>query len=347
MQCPLCGGRFPGRDACVAGCPLAGSCHTLCCPHCHYRFVEESTLARWVGRLLRAGSEHERGKRSFDSRSAAIAREEVLEELWTAREGGAPLTVATPRRDHPRRARGRVGRGCQGAGRAGARAARRRRARRSPRRASRRRGRSSAAIAWRRCSSTRCSSCRWRSPRPRPVTWSTCSPPQATAAVCSFLGHPPLCPHGRPIPPGECCSALSRRVSSLICRLADLVPGERGRVVLVAPRHRERLHQLADLGIMPGAVLGLRQRKPSMVVEVDQTRPRPRGRDRAGDLPAARWWGREPWLLTRRRTLRRNPDEHSTAAVARLRGQRDHPLRGALPARHRVARQARRRAACG
>jgi DtxR family Mn-dependent transcriptional regulator len=89
--------------------------------------------------------------------------------------------------------------------------------------------------------------------------------------VCSFLGHPPLCPHGRPIPPGECCSALSRRVASLICRLSDLVPGEKGRVVLVAPRYRERLEQLTDLGIIPGAVLTLRQRKPSMVVEVDHT----------------------------------------------------------------------------
>jgi DtxR family transcriptional regulator, Mn-dependent transcriptional regulator len=95
--------------------------------------------------------------------------------------------------------------------------------------------------------------------------------PQATAAVCSFLGHPPVCPHGRAIPPGACCSTLSRRVSSLICRLSDLTPGEKGSVVLVAPRHGERLQQLADLGVVPGAVLALRQRKPSLVVEVDRT----------------------------------------------------------------------------
>ena len=41
--------------------------------------------------------------------------------------------------------------------------------------------------------------------------------------------------------------------------------------MLVAPRQRERLDQLADLGITPGAMLTLRQRKPSLVVEVDQT----------------------------------------------------------------------------
>ena len=29
--------------------------------------------------------------------------------------------------------------------------------------------------------------------------------PEATAKICSFLGHPKTCPHGSPIPPGECC----------------------------------------------------------------------------------------------------------------------------------------------
>jgi DtxR family Mn-dependent transcriptional regulator len=94
---------------------------------------------------------------------------------------------------------------------------------------------------------------------------------QATDAVCSFLGHPPQCPHGRPIPPGECCATLSRRVAPLICRLVDLAPGQRGRIVLVAPRHRERLEQLADLGVTPGLVVTLRQHKPSLVLEVDRT----------------------------------------------------------------------------
>jgi DtxR family Mn-dependent transcriptional regulator len=94
---------------------------------------------------------------------------------------------------------------------------------------------------------------------------------QVTDAVCSFLGHPPVCPHGHPIPSGPCCSHLSRRVAPLICRLADLESGERGRVVLVAPRHRDRLDQLGDLGLMPGATITLLQRRPSLVIEVDHT----------------------------------------------------------------------------
>jgi DtxR family Mn-dependent transcriptional regulator len=30
--------------------------------------------------------------------------------------------------------------------------------------------------------------------------------PEATERICSFLGHPRTCPHGAPIPEGECCT---------------------------------------------------------------------------------------------------------------------------------------------
>jgi putative ABC transport system ATP-binding protein len=30
--------------------------------------------------------------------------------------------------------------------------------------------------------------------------------PEATERICAFLGHPKTCPHGAPIPPGECCA---------------------------------------------------------------------------------------------------------------------------------------------
>jgi putative ABC transport system ATP-binding protein len=30
--------------------------------------------------------------------------------------------------------------------------------------------------------------------------------PEATDKICTFLGHPKTCPHGAPIPPGNCCS---------------------------------------------------------------------------------------------------------------------------------------------
>jgi putative ABC transport system ATP-binding protein len=37
--------------------------------------------------------------------------------------------------------------------------------------------------------------------------------PEATDKICAFLGHPQTCPHGAPIPPGECC-ASTRQVAA-------------------------------------------------------------------------------------------------------------------------------------
>ena len=30
--------------------------------------------------------------------------------------------------------------------------------------------------------------------------------PEVTERICSFLNHPAACPHGSPIPAGECCA---------------------------------------------------------------------------------------------------------------------------------------------
>jgi Mn-dependent DtxR family transcriptional regulator len=34
--------------------------------------------------------------------------------------------------------------------------------------------------------------------------------PEVTDKICSFLGHPDSCPHGSPIPAGECCEQAGR-----------------------------------------------------------------------------------------------------------------------------------------
>src|SRR3989338_11411076 len=39
---------------------------------------------------------------------------------------------------------------------------------------------------------------------------------EVTEAVCTFLGHPPSCPHGRAIPKGRCCGASWATVEPLL-----------------------------------------------------------------------------------------------------------------------------------
>ena len=50
---------------------------------------------------------------------------------------------------------------------------------------------------------------------------------QVTESVCTFLGHPPQCPHNKPIPRGECCKIFRKDVTPLVIRLSDGSLGEK------------------------------------------------------------------------------------------------------------------------
>jgi putative ABC transport system ATP-binding protein len=45
--------------------------------------------------------------------------------------------------------------------------------------------------------------------------------PEVTEKICSFLGHPSACPHGSPIPAGECCAKAGRPDSSRRAERSD------------------------------------------------------------------------------------------------------------------------------
>ncbi len=89
--------------------------------------------------------------------------------------------------------------------------------------------------------------------------------------VCTFLGHPPACPHGQPIPQGSCCQVYSKKVDPLITRLVDLPLGASGSVVFIAPKSVSRLNRLAAFGVVPGSQIRLVERKPSVVLACGQT----------------------------------------------------------------------------
>ncbi|HVS33068.1 MAG TPA: metal-dependent transcriptional regulator [Thermoanaerobaculia bacterium] len=89
--------------------------------------------------------------------------------------------------------------------------------------------------------------------------------------VCAFLGHPPQCPHGKPIPTGDCCSLYTKKVEPLITRLVDLPLGSSGSVVFIAPKSVSRLNRLASFGVVPGSSVRLVERKPSVVFSCGHT----------------------------------------------------------------------------
>ena len=95
--------------------------------------------------------------------------------------------------------------------------------------------------------------------------------PEATDSVCTLLGHPPTCPHGKAIPPGLCCGALSKTVRPLVTGLPSFELGMRARIVFIAPKFHDRMDRLAALGVIPGSEIRLHQRSPSYVIEVGET----------------------------------------------------------------------------
>jgi len=92
-----------------------------------------------------------------------------------------------------------------------------------------------------------------------------------TESVCSFLGHPRLCPHGKPIPAGTCCQAFSQSAEPLVQPLDRLAPGQAAHIVYIVPRTAGRLVRLAGLGVVPGATVHFQQGTPAAVVRVGET----------------------------------------------------------------------------
>ncbi|MEW6186213.1 MAG: metal-dependent transcriptional regulator [Thermodesulfobacteriota bacterium] len=95
--------------------------------------------------------------------------------------------------------------------------------------------------------------------------------PAVTDSVCSFLGHPPVCPHGKPIPQGECCKKLTREMKPLIRPLNDLALGQEGRVIFISTRAKNHLEPLGSFGVIPGVVIQLKQRQPSYIIQIGET----------------------------------------------------------------------------
>ena len=90
-------------------------------------------------------------------------------------------------------------------------------------------------------------------------------------SICTLLGHPKVCPHGKPIPPGNCCLQEQRQGQRVVSALSQLTPGQAGKVAYIHTNEPDQLQKLTGMGILPGAPVSLLQDFPSYVFQIRET----------------------------------------------------------------------------
>jgi DtxR family transcriptional regulator, Mn-dependent transcriptional regulator len=86
--------------------------------------------------------------------------------------------------------------------------------------------------------------------------------------VCTLLGHPTTCPHGKVIPPGPCCLE-SRTISAApVGPLSAGKVGSCGTVAYLTTRDSRAVQKLMAMGVLPGSPIQLIRRWPSYVFQL-------------------------------------------------------------------------------
>ncbi|MEE9459796.1 MAG: metal-dependent transcriptional regulator [Candidatus Bathyarchaeia archaeon] len=86
--------------------------------------------------------------------------------------------------------------------------------------------------------------------------------------ICVLLGHPRLCPHGRPIPQGKCCLEEIHQTPRIISKLSDVIAGQEGDVAYLQTKDSKKLQRMISMGILPGTRIKMIQTFPTYVFQL-------------------------------------------------------------------------------
>lgn len=86
--------------------------------------------------------------------------------------------------------------------------------------------------------------------------------------VCTMLNHPATCPHGKPIPPGDCCDEARREGDLGVVPLTELKSSEEGEIAYIQTEDNKKMQKLMAMGVLPGNRIVLIQTFPSYIFRV-------------------------------------------------------------------------------
>ncbi len=91
-------------------------------------------------------------------------------------------------------------------------------------------------------------------------------------SICTLLGHPRTCPHGRQIPEGACCKDVKRAPKKLIMPLSDLKPNQKAMVSYLQTRDRGSIQKIIAIGALPKTEVVVLQKFPSIVFRIGKSK---------------------------------------------------------------------------
>jgi DtxR family transcriptional regulator, Mn-dependent transcriptional regulator len=86
--------------------------------------------------------------------------------------------------------------------------------------------------------------------------------------VCTMLNHPATCPHGKPIPQGDCCVEARRSGDLGVVPLTELKSGDDGDIAYIQTEDSKKMQKLMAMGVLPGNRIFLLQAFPSYIFRV-------------------------------------------------------------------------------
>ncbi|GLI39791.1 metal-dependent transcriptional regulator [Geobacter hydrogenophilus] len=91
---------------------------------------------------------------------------------------------------------------------------------------------------------------------------------EVDAKVCTMLNHPTTCPHGKPIPPGDCCDTAKKSGDLGVVPLTELKAGEEGDIAYILTEDDTKMRKLMAMGVLPGNRINLMQTFPSYIFRI-------------------------------------------------------------------------------
>jgi DtxR family Mn-dependent transcriptional regulator len=91
---------------------------------------------------------------------------------------------------------------------------------------------------------------------------------EVDAKVCTMLNHPTTCPHGKPIPPGDCCDEARKKGDLGVVPLTELKSSEEGEIAYIQTEDDKKMQKLMAMGVLPGNRIVLIQTFPSYIFRV-------------------------------------------------------------------------------